>query len=178
MENDLYWDAIDAIYLKLKQREKKAWIAQGKPLDATWQKCCTDLKQQAQRIQDGEETMPDYVVKHISNRPELAKINGKRERFTGTVDSLGTKRGWQGRTLETVMLKDIKDASGKIVADHLWFNLTQGLRQAGCIVGVTLQFDARVEGYESGYFGHREDVYKPGGLSHKLSRPTKIVKIN
>jgi len=84
------------------------------------------------------------------------KLNGERRRFVGVFVRLGTKNGWKGRTLTTVLLKDIKDANGRLICDHLWFNLTKEFDN------LTLKN------------GTRENVDKPVELDFKLSHPTKV----
>lgn len=109
-------------------------------------------------------------------RKKLEKI-GSEERhvFTGTFVRYGVKSGYRG-PLETVLLKDIKDKHGKIVADHLWFNNTKGFAKYDLKEGDRLRFEARVSEYLKGYKGHDEWVCieKPLELDYKLSYPTKI----
>jgi len=107
-------------------------------------------------------------------RKQLKKRLGKRETFTGEFVRHGTKNGWYGPD-KTVLLKDIEAAEGEPVADHLWFNFTKGFEALGKLqAGDVIRFDARVTRYQKGYFGRREDVYKPAGIDYRLSRPTKI----
>jgi hypothetical protein len=78
----------------------------------------------------------------------------------------------------TVLLKDIRDARGEMVTDHLWFNLTKGLAALNLRPGDTVRFDARVKPYTKGYQGYRDDVYdRPVEIDYKLDRPTKIQKV-
>lgn len=88
----------------------------------------------------------------------------------------GQKPGWKGSTLTTVLLKDVRDMNGNIVADHLWFNLTKGFGSLVLREGITIFFDARVTLYYKGYKGYREEVAieKPVEMDFKLSRPTKF----
>jgi len=110
-----------------------------------------------------------------SMRKALKQLNGERGRFQGVFVRLGTKNGWKGRTLTTVLLKDIKDANGKLVSDHLWFNLTKEFDNLTLKENTRIAFDARVKCYYKGYQGYREDVYdKPVELDFKLSHPTKV----
>lgn len=109
-------------------------------------------------------------------RKELQKIKEIRASFTGTFERIGTKSSF-GYLKQTVLLKDIKDSAGKIVADHLWFNLTKGFASLGLSQGDTVTFDARVKKYEKGYKGYREDVYKPIETDYKLSHPTRLAKL-
>jgi hypothetical protein len=56
-------------------------------------------------------------------REALKAQEGIRGTFSGTVDRFGTKSAFRGPPLPTVMLREVKDASGKIVADHLWMTV-------------------------------------------------------
>lgn len=108
-------------------------------------------------------------------RKALKQLNGERRRFSGTFCRFGEKRGWKGRTMTTLLLKNIKDATGKIVSDHLWFNLTREFDNLTLKEGTRIAFDARVKSYYKGYQGYHEDVYdKPVEMDFKLSHPTKV----
>lgn len=109
-------------------------------------------------------------------RKELKKIDDVRDTFTATFVRFGTKNGWNGNVEKTILLKDIKDKMGKIVAGHLWFNYTKGFYMLILNEGDVVKFNARVKEYTKGYFGHRDDVYKPIEYDYKLSHPTKISK--
>lgn len=107
-------------------------------------------------------------------RTELEKIGSEeRHTFTGIFVRIGTKNGYKG-VEETVLLQSIKDESGKVITDHLWFNRTKGFIEAAPKAGDVIQFDARVAEYLKGYFGHRDDVYNPPSWDYKLERPTKV----
>lgn len=110
-------------------------------------------------------------------RTTLATREGERARFHGTFERFGTKRGWQGATLQTVLLKDIHDATGQRVCDHLWCNLTRAFAALDLHPGDLVQFDARVREYVKGYFGRRDEVWKPAEVDYKLSHPTRVVKV-
>jgi hypothetical protein len=107
-------------------------------------------------------------------RKALKQLNGERGRFSGTFVRCGQKPGWKGSTLTTILLKDIKDANGKIVSDHLWFNLTKEFGSLVLTEGVRVSFDARVKMYCKGYQGYREDVDKPVERDFRLANPTKV----
>jgi hypothetical protein len=78
----------------------------------------------------------------------------------------------------TVLLKDVKDESGNIVTDHLWFNMTKGFAQADLQACDIVEFRGRVEKYIKGYKGWRDDVYeRPTEEDYKLSFPTKVRKV-
>jgi len=106
-------------------------------------------------------------------RQGLQKLDGVRRRFVGVFVRYGTKKGWKGVTLTTILLKDIK-INGKLICDHLWFNLTKEFDNLTLKEGTTVAFDARVREYLKGYRGYRENVDKPVELDFKLSHPTKV----
>lgn len=103
-------------------------------------------------------------------RLKLAKKEGIRGVFTGTFERFGTKLGYRGGAESTVLLKQIRDESGKIVSDHLWFNFTKGFASLGPMkVGDLVQFHARVKPYIKGYEFKQIDF--------KLSHPTKFKRL-
>lgn len=108
-------------------------------------------------------------------RKELKAIGMQdRHTYTGTFERTGIKRGYQGRTEETILLLNVKDKNDNVVANHLWFSMTKGFAACELSQGDTVLFDARVDKYNKGYYGHREDVYRERHTDYKLSRPTKI----
>ena len=114
-------------------------------------------------------------------RQELKKIQELRKTFTGIFDRYGYKTNWHGFQEKTILLIDIKDSAGKIVADHIWFKMTKGFEKLVEInKGDKIQFDARVKEYLKGYKGYREEVQfeKPIELDYKLNFPTKIKKVD
>lgn len=106
-------------------------------------------------------------------RVALRSRLGERTRYTGTFARNGKKSGYYG-PLPTILLKDLMDATGVVVADHVWMNETKALRAAELKTGDKVAFDARVEEYEKGYFGHRADVWVPRSIDYRLSRPTQV----
>lgn len=107
-------------------------------------------------------------------RKEL-KIIGSRDRpvFTATFIRFGFRDGYKG-PVKTILLQDVL-LDGKIVTDHLWFDLTKGFESADLLPGDVVEFCARVSIYEKGY---RNDVFdRPIEKDYRLSRPTKIKKI-
>jgi len=108
----------------------------------------------------------------------------KRHLFVGTFSRYGIKSGYKG-PVETVLLTDIKLASGGFLATHLWFNLTKGFSDLGTLKpGDQVQFAGRVAAYEKGYQGFRNDVDTEITTDYQISRPTKVelvtksIKIN
>lgn len=111
-------------------------------------------------------------------REELEKIGSQeRHMFTAVFERFGQKHGYKGPE-QTVLFKKVRDESGKVVADHLWFNLTKGFAQLDLKEGDVVSFCGRVEEYERGYYGRREDVYVPTSYDFHITRPTQVKKIN
>lgn len=76
-------------------------------------------------------------------RKEL-KIIGSRDRhvFTATFIRFGFRDGYKG-PVKTILLQDVL-LDGKIVTDHLWFDLTKGFESADLLPGDVVEFCARV----------------------------------
>lgn len=87
-------------------------------------------------------------------RKEL-KIIGSKERhvFTATFIRFGFRDGYKG-PVKTILLQDVL-LDGKVVTDHLWFDLTKGFKNADLLPGDVVEFCARVSVYEKGYKGYR-----------------------
>lgn len=111
-------------------------------------------------------------------REQLKRIEGNRQAFIGTFERFGKKSGWNGKELKTVLFKEIKDLSGKLICDHIWFNYTKGFESQGLAHGDCVMFQARVKKYWKGYKGYRDNYdLPPIEKDYKLSHPTKIQKI-
>lgn len=109
-------------------------------------------------------------------RTSMQRRVGERINVTGIVERFGTRRGFKGRTLQTILLKDIRDEHGEMLSDHIWFTL--GLSWPALIKGDKVSLVARIEEYERGYNGRRTDVFAGFSLDYKLTRPTKITLQN
>ncbi len=109
-------------------------------------------------------------------REGLKETDGKRLFFIGTFVRYGKKTDFKGYQKTTILLKNIKNKSGKQVTDHIWFNQTMEFMQLESEIkeGTIVEFYARVKEYYKGYKGHREDVDRPLEKDYKLSHPTKI----
>lgn len=109
-------------------------------------------------------------------RKKLKEIGSdNRNTFTGTFVRFGYKNGWKG-PIETLLLKDIRQLNGEIVAEHLWFTKTKGFANLDLKEGDILKFNARVSVYEKGYKGYdfMKQLENPVSKDYKLSYPTKI----
>lgn len=109
-------------------------------------------------------------------RKSLKKREGERFRVRCQVERYGSKRGFKGNSIETILLKDLRDAAtGGVLDDHLWF--TCGKWCQNIRMGDIIEFDARVGSYIKGYQGRRDDVYNPVSEDYRLERPTRVVKV-
>jgi hypothetical protein len=107
-------------------------------------------------------------------REALGESEGERSLYTGEFVRTGFKDGFKC-PVKTVLLKDVKDETGRLITDYLWFNMTKGFEEANLKPGDIVEFRGKVEKYTKGYQGRREDVYdKPIEADYKLSRPTKV----
>lgn len=102
-------------------------------------------------------------------RKEL-KIIGSKERhvFTATFIRFGFRDGYKG-PVKTILLQDVL-LDGKVVTDHLWFDLTKGFKNADLLPGDVVEFCARVSIYEKGYKGYRNDLVRI-----RIIRPKKFL---
>jgi hypothetical protein len=111
-------------------------------------------------------------------RQKLQEMKEQRRRFTGVFVVYGKKAGFRGRRQETILLRDITDlADGTVVADHLWFNLTNEFAELQLKQGDTVAFSARVKKYVKGYVN---TLGKIDNRRHdyKLSHPTQVQKVS
>lgn len=100
-------------------------------------------------------------------RTKLADLgNDQRYTFTGIFKKYGYKR-YRNHYSPTLVLNNVQ-YNGSTVTDHLWFNLTKQFQKLGLLhEGDQIQFNARVNMYEKGYYLERE-------IDYDLSYPTKI----
>ena len=111
-------------------------------------------------------------------RKELAKLKEERKRFKGEFVRMGIKSGYMGRTMETILIKNVTlDDCSTILTDHLWFNNTKLFAQLKLNEGDIVEFNGRCKKYIKGYQGYREDVYNPVREDYKISHPTKVLKV-
>ena len=116
-------------------------------------------------------------------RKELEQRDGRRGTFTATFERFGSKPAYKGPPIVTLLFVDVRDASDKVVADHLWFKTALCWERADLKPGELVQFDARVREYWKGYRGHRDEgegLTKDYGLRYpkndrELSRKPEAV---
>ena len=116
-------------------------------------------------------------------RTELKLRNGQRGEFTATFDRYGRKtvtipkiygrRFASTKEVTTLLFKNVRDSTGKIVTDHLWFQACKQWNALGLRSGDQVKFEARVMPYEKGYVGRYEDE-SGRETDYKLAFPTKV----
>lgn len=111
-------------------------------------------------------------------RTELRKLGSeKRYKFTAKVGAFGTRPAYKGPAIKTVLLVSIMHED-KHVANHLWMTYGASFEGLNLEIGDNIEFEARVSEYIKGYFGRRDDVYKPIELDYRLIYPSKIKKFS
>lgn len=68
------------------------------------------------------------------------------QRLVAHVSHPGVRRGWHGRLIPTLCLRDLYDAQGQIVADHAWVD-AEALGEPPPAPGTLIQFTARWADY-------------------------------
>jgi hypothetical protein len=108
-------------------------------------------------------------------RKTLEEMNNERTQFVGIFERYGTKSGWKGYPVKTILLKDVTNGI-RVVTDHIWFTMTKGFDTLGELKqGDRIEFHARVKEYVKGYVNEREDIDE-SEIDYRLSHPTKIKK--
>jgi len=99
----------------------------------------------------------------------------ERHQFYGRFERYGYKAGYRGEE-PTLLLRDVRlVVGGKLMAGHLWFNLTKGFRELGQLQrGDIVQFNGRVDRYVKGYQGVKERISRDTVIDYQLSRPTQV----
>jgi hypothetical protein len=110
-------------------------------------------------------------------RKALAVDQGTRKKFRATFERVGKKVNYTGHSEDTILLRNIVDAStNQQVADHLWFSYTKGFEAINLTEGVVLEFEARIKEYNKGYVNKGLKINNRK-QDYKLSHPTKIRKL-
>lgn len=104
-------------------------------------------------------------------REELQKANGMRAEFSATFSRYGRAMVagpyHRKREIVTLLFVDVQDATGKRVADHIWFHSCKQWSVLGLRAGERVKFEARVKPYVKGYGDDGRET------DYKLSHPTK-----
>jgi hypothetical protein len=116
-------------------------------------------------------------VTRPKRRNPLRSLTETRGVFTATFVRYGLRPGWTRPTERTLLLRDITTTGGKIVAEHLWFNLTSTFAMLGDLTeGDRVEFQARAKPYTKGYVNFREGV-DDRTTDYKLAWPTKARRV-
>lgn len=75
-------------------------------------------------------------------RDELSKVKGHKT-FQAIVDRISVKRGQYSK--RTILLVDLKDQGGKLIADHVWMQYDEAFY--GVRSGHVVEFKARIRTY-------------------------------
>jgi hypothetical protein len=92
-------------------------------------------------------------------RTELKELDGKRGLFYGTFQRRGYHWSWRAEEVETILLENILDEEGNLVADHIWVNDVTVFRGLDLAEYIQVSFYARVKEYMRGYLGRRKSQY-------------------
>lgn len=96
-------------------------------------------------------------------RKELKKMNNLRRVFTATVERFGRRNvnRLNKEVIWTIVLKNITDKNGKLITDHVWFNLSKEFDRLNLREGDRIEFSARVvEYYKRNYQAKPEKDFK------------------
>ena len=102
-------------------------------------------------------------------REKLKEINRVRARFRGTFEEFGYRTSG-GYRKDMALLRNITDAKGNEMCEHIWLNLTKTVKALDLKRGDLIEFTARVRPYVKGYHDNRR-------MDYRLSNPTKFVKL-
>ncbi|HWR17168.1 MAG TPA: hypothetical protein VN577_20225 [Terriglobales bacterium] len=80
-------------------------------------------------------------------RNKLKDRAGRRGRFTAQFSRFGLRRSQWGNTV-TALMVDVRDESGDLVTDHLWFKVGKLMRELSLERGDRVEFYATVGAYE------------------------------
>jgi len=116
-------------------------------------------------------------------REKLRTLHGRRITVTAVFKRYGTKRGWKGKPVDTLLFVDVRDLHSNIILDHIWFTMGVAFKRLNLQPGDTVKLDARSRAYKKGYRGHRDgdewyDELSAPSTDYRLSHPTNIRKLN
>lgn len=98
-------------------------------------------------------------------RTEFEGLLGKRIKVSAVFWKYGVYASYRG-VGRTILLRDIRNVGGRLLAPHVWINYTASFDSVGEFKqGDRVEFDARVDRYFKGYIGDQIDF--------RLSHPIK-----
>lgn len=111
-------------------------------------------------------------------REDFQKSAGQRGDFTATFERFGKKAGFKGYPVMTLLFKDVRDKSGKVSTEHIWFTMGKQFKELNLKPGDKIAFVARIVPYEKGYKGYHDTFAAPlVELDYKLAFPTNVRKL-
>ncbi len=112
-------------------------------------------------------------------RINLQGLAGRRVTLTAVFWQYGAyQRG--GRSGKTILLRQVRDLSGRLLTDHTWINYTAGFDAVGEFCrGDLVRFTARVDEYVKGYLGEKIDdrLARPLAIDYRLKFPRQVERI-
>jgi hypothetical protein len=120
-----------------------------------------------------------FIRRYQNMRTNLQGLAGRRVTLTAVFWQYGTYRG-RGCSGKTILLRHVRDLSGRLLADHTWINYTAGFDAAGEFRrGDAVRFTARVDEYVKGYLGENIDdrLTRPLAVDYRLKFPRRVEKI-
>lgn len=112
-------------------------------------------------------------------RTNLQGLAGRRVTLTAVFRKYGIYRG-RGCTGRSILLGQIRDLSGRLLADHIWINYTAGFDAVGELCrGDIVRFTATVDEYVKGYRGEKIDdrLARPPAVDYCLKFPRRVERI-
>lgn len=106
---------------------------------------------------------------------QLKPYDGQRVRVQATFQRFGTKGGFEGRTAQTLLLKNIQflDSSQRVLST-LWLNAGKRWIDLGLQPGDQVAFDVKIDILGLSHREYRANVETNVRTDLKLSNPTKI----
>ena len=112
-------------------------------------------------------------------RTNLQGLAGRRMDLTAVFWQYGTYRH-NGRCGKSILLREVRDRSGRLLADHIWINYTAGFDAAGVFSrGDLVRFTATIAEYVKGYRGEKIDdrLLRPPAVDYCLKFPRRVERI-
>ncbi|NLM30518.1 MAG: hypothetical protein GX216_08880 [Methanomicrobiales archaeon] len=112
-------------------------------------------------------------------RVNLQGLAGRRVVLTAVFWKYGIYRS-RGCTGRTILLRNVRDLSGRLLTDHTWINYTAGFDAIGEFCrGDLVRFTARVDEYIKGYLGENIDdrLARPPAVDYRLKYPRMVERI-
>ena len=110
------------------------------------------------------------------SRRRLEARVGQKIRVTAVYVRIGIRQAG-GRSYPTVLVRNVRDAdSGRLLADHLWFNRGSIWKKTRLRLGDTVEFEARAIEYRTGYWGPDpiRRLEEPPRVDFKLTPPAGL----